>query len=79
MSRYFLLPALLILSLLFSCKTEKQPPNFVFILVDDLGEETDVSEQFPEKVEELKTVLNKKLDETGAKFPQPNPDYVPGD
>jgi hypothetical protein len=79
MKRNFLLPALLILSFLFSCKTEKQPPNFVFILVDDLGEETDISEKFSGKVEELKAVLNKKLNETCAKFPQPNPNYVAGD
>jgi hypothetical protein len=51
----------------------------VFILVDDLGEETDLSEKFSEKVEELKAVLNKKLNETGAKFPKPNPNYVAGD
>ncbi len=51
----------------------------LFNLADDPGEETDVSAQFPEKAEELKVILNKKLEETGAKFPEPNPRYEEGD
>ena len=51
----------------------------LFNLADDSGEKTNVSEKFPEKAKELKAVLNKKLEETGAKFPRRNPDYMPGD
>jgi arylsulfatase A-like enzyme len=50
----------------------------LFNLANDPGEETDVFEKFPEKTEELKAVLNKKLEETGARFPQPNPIYQEG-
>ena len=51
----------------------------LFNLADDPGEETDVAAEFPEKVDELKAFLDKKLEETGAKFPQPNPGYTSKD
>jgi len=51
----------------------------LFNLADDPGEETDVAAEFPEKVDELKVLLNKKLEETDAKFPQPNPGYTSKD
>jgi hypothetical protein len=38
----------------------------LFNLAGDPGEETDVAKQFPEKVDELKVLLDKKLEETGA-------------
>ena len=37
MSKRYLLAILCLSILIFSCKTEKKAPNFVFILVDDLG------------------------------------------
>jgi arylsulfatase A-like enzyme len=67
MSRYFLLPALLLLSLLFSCKTEKQPPNFVFILVDDLGW-ADVKCNYPASFYDTPNI--DKLAENGVRFTQ---------
>ncbi|MFW6310164.1 MAG: sulfatase [Prolixibacteraceae bacterium] len=50
----------------------------LFNLKTDPGEKTDLSEMNPDKLEELKSLLDKKLSETGAKLPKPNPDYVPG-
>ncbi len=49
----------------------------LFALETDPGETTDVAEQNPEKVSELKAILEKKLTNSGAKFPTVNPDYVP--
>lgn len=51
----------------------------LFNLKEDTGETTDLANQFPEKVNELKTLLDKKLAETNARFPEPNPDYAPRD
>ena len=41
----------------------------LFNLGEDPGETTDLTDKFPEKTEELKKLLNEKLAETGAKFP----------
>ncbi|MDA3823996.1 MAG: hypothetical protein PF450_15485 [Bacteroidales bacterium] len=49
----------------------------LFNLADDPGGKTDISGRFPEKAQELKVIMAKKLKETGAKFPQPNPGYSP--
>ncbi|MCG6186013.1 sulfatase [Maribellus maritimus] len=51
----------------------------LFNLDSDPGETTDISTTHPEKVAELKKLLDKKLAETNAKFPEPNPDYAPRD
>jgi arylsulfatase A-like enzyme len=51
----------------------------LYNLATDPGETTDVAAQNPEKVTELKKVLYKKLADSGAQFPVPNPDYVPKD
>ena len=51
----------------------------LFNLKNDPGETTDVAEKNPEKTTELKKLLDKKLAETNAKFPEPNPDYAPKD
>ena len=51
----------------------------LFNLSTDLSETTDVSEQFPEKVNELQNLLKMRLAETNAQFPRPNPDYAPRD
>lgn len=47
----------------------------LFNLKNDPGELNDVSEQFPVKTKELKNLLSKKLKESDAKFPQPNPNF----
>lgn len=46
-------------------------------LETDLSEQTDVSGQHPEVVEQLSSKLMEYLEETGAKFPQPDPQYDP--
>jgi hypothetical protein len=45
----------------------------LFNLADDPGETTDISASLPEKTKELKKILDKKLSESGAQFPTPNP------
>ncbi len=47
----------------------------LFNLADDPGEETNLAESMPGKTAELKKILDEKLAETDAKFPQPNPEY----
>lgn len=47
----------------------------LFNLKDDPGETTDISASLPEKTIELSELLNKKLSETNAKFPKPNPQF----
>jgi arylsulfatase A-like enzyme len=42
----------------------------------DIGETRDLSDQMPDKVNELTEVLNNWLDKTGALMPKKNPDYV---
>ena len=44
----------------------------LFNLSGDPGEKVDVSSQNPEKVNEMKKILDKKLQESGAEFPQLN-------
>lgn len=51
----------------------------LFNLKDDPQESTDISTENPGKVEELKKILETKLQASGAKFPVPNPDFVPRD
>jgi len=51
----------------------------LFNLADDPAETTNIADQYPDKVEELKNRLDARLLETGAQFPRPNPDYVPRD
>ncbi|MBN1388907.1 MAG: sulfatase-like hydrolase/transferase, partial [Bacteroidales bacterium] len=48
----------------------------LYNLADDVGETTDLSEQYPEKTTELKTLLRKMQDETGALFPVVNPEFI---
>jgi arylsulfatase A-like enzyme len=47
----------------------------LFNLKNDPGETTDISEKYPAKKIEMKSILLKKLAGTNAKFPQPNPDF----
>jgi arylsulfatase A-like enzyme len=51
----------------------------LFNLKNDPGETTDIAKDNPEKVAELKRLLDQQLAETHAKFPEPNPDYAPRD
>lgn len=51
----------------------------LFNLANDEKETTNLVQEFPEKAAELKAILDARLRETGARFPQPNPDYVPRD
>jgi arylsulfatase A-like enzyme len=51
----------------------------LFNLEDDPGETTDVALENKEKVAELKKILDAKLADSNAKFPEVNPDYDPRD
>ncbi len=51
----------------------------LFNLADDPGETTNLAGQNPTKVAELKKILDAKLADSGAKFPEMNPDYIPRD
>lgn len=51
----------------------------LYHLKNDPGETTNLINDFPQKADELKKILFEKLNETKAKFPQPNPDYIPRD
>ncbi len=50
-------------------------PFELFDLRNDLSETTDLSDSLPGKVEEMNTVLEQWLKETGARIPVPNPEY----
>lgn len=47
----------------------------LYNLMDDIGEQQDLASQYPEKVLQLKTRLNKWLAETGARLPARDPRY----
>ncbi len=49
----------------------------LFNLKEDIGEETDISGDRPEKVKELMSLLRNWWDETNASLPIVNPDYDP--
>ena len=49
----------------------------LYHLQDDPGETTDVSAENQEVVADLKKILEKRLAETGVKFPETNPDFKP--
>ncbi|MBT6766898.1 MAG: sulfatase, partial [Prolixibacteraceae bacterium] len=51
----------------------------LFNLTNDPGETTNIANQNLEKVAELKAILNTKLADSNAKFPEVNPDYDPKD
>ena len=48
---------------------------FLYDFRNDPGEQNDLAEKLPEKVEELKAELNAWLEEVGALIPKPNPSY----
>jgi len=47
----------------------------LFNLKEDLGEQNDLSESHPKKVNELQTMLNEWRKDIGAKMPEENPNY----
>ncbi|QDT66919.1 sulfatase [Calycomorphotria hydatis] len=47
----------------------------LFNLSDDIGETNNLAEAMPEKVRELNTLIDQFVEETGALYPQPNPNY----
>lgn len=47
----------------------------LYNLQTDLGEETNLADELPEKVRELDARLMAALQDMGAKLPRPNPDY----
>jgi arylsulfatase A-like enzyme len=49
----------------------------LYNLEEDLGEERDLADRFPDRVEELDGRLEAWLKDTGAKVPRVNPDYRP--
>ncbi len=51
----------------------------LFNLKDDPQETTDIAAENPQKVSKLKKLLDEDLQASGAKFPIPNPDFVPRD
>lgn len=49
----------------------------LYNLADDIGEKHDLSETFPDKRDELKTLLRKMQKETGALLPEKNSNFIP--
>jgi arylsulfatase A-like enzyme len=50
----------------------------LFNLKDDLGEQTNLAGNMPEKVKELDALIDQFVQETGALYPQPNPQFAKG-
>jgi arylsulfatase A-like enzyme len=51
----------------------------LYNLKDDLGEQNDLAEAYPEKAAELQRQLKQWQEETGAKLPEQNPSFTPED
>jgi len=49
----------------------------LYNLKDDIGEQNDLAEKNPAKVEELRELLNKWRESVGAQMPTPNPNFDP--
>ncbi|QGJ68512.1 N-acetylgalactosamine 6-sulfate sulfatase [Planctomycetales bacterium 10988] len=49
----------------------------LYNLKKDIGETNNVAEQHPEKVEQLQALIDEFVEETGALYPKPNPNYQP--
>ena len=49
----------------------------LFNLKEDIGEQHDLSDSAPEKVNELRTMLHKWREDINAQMMPSNPDYVP--
>lgn len=48
----------------------------LYNLADDLGEKKNLAQTEPEKLREMKAKMDSLLKDMGAKFPEPNPNYV---
>jgi arylsulfatase A-like enzyme len=48
----------------------------LYNLTQDLRETRELSKENPERLKEMKRKMNQALNELGAEFPEPNPDYV---
>ncbi|MEE4214076.1 MAG: sulfatase [Bacteroidales bacterium] len=48
----------------------------LYKLDEDVGETTDLSDKYPEKTAEMKALLKKMQEETGALLPLANPDFI---
>lgn len=53
--------------------------SFLFNLREDIGETTNLLEKEPDKHRELSRALDHWLDDVGARFPAPNPDWSEAD
>lgn len=60
------------LKLIYRYETETYE---LFNIKEDIGEQNDLGDKMPEKVEELKTLMKAWLEESGARYPTPNPKY----
>jgi len=47
----------------------------LFNIKEDIGEENNLIEKMPEKAEELKSLMREWLQESGARYPNPNPKF----
>jgi len=47
----------------------------LYNVAQDISEEQDLADEMPEKVTELREAMENWLDESGARFPSPNPKY----
>jgi len=60
----------------FYCDNEDQTDRYeLYNLKDDLGEKNDLAGKMPEKVKELRALLDTFLRDTHATLPKPNPAY----
>lgn len=51
-------------------------PTFeLYNLLEDIGEQNNLADEMPDKVDELNTMLIEKLEDMNAKLPRKNPDY----
>ena len=61
----------------FHCDGDKQSDRFeLYNLRDDLGEATDLAEQFPDRVQAMNQEITEYLTEIEAIVPVPNPNYL---
>lgn len=54
-------------------------PSELYNLANDIGEQNNLANSLPEKVEELTKQLNNWQERVGAKFPKKNEDFVPAE
>jgi arylsulfatase A-like enzyme len=50
----------------------------LFNLKDDVGEKNNLAAKMPDKVRELDALIDRFVEETGALYPQPNPQFAKG-